>query len=241
MFSLALHLAFFIAATKLHLFVGQHLAEESVYYVDVVTLPVANPQSGSPVEAAAPASPSPLPAADEAMKAPKPSAAKSPAKPAASVEANKNSQRNEQANPNQEFQERLSRLEQEVESRHKAAALDALRKKASGSNKGPVGMPGGKGTEAGSSYASYIQSRLIDAFKSTIAYQSKNPSVQIRLTIDRAGRITGYRIERSSGDKLFEDAVSLAVNKAGKNFPPPPGGGDFEQGFIFRPQGVNTN
>ena len=99
-------------------------------------------------------------------------------------------------------------------------------------------MPGGTGKEAGSDYASYIQSRLRDAFKTTIAYASKAPEVVLRLSIDRTGHVTKSRIERSNGDALFEDAVLKAVSKAEKSFPPPPGGGEFEQGFIFKPQGV---
>jgi colicin import membrane protein len=137
-----------------------------------------------------------------------------------------------------EFEERLARLEREAEARHEAAALDALKKRVAGGGKAPVGMPGATGKEAGSDYGSYIQSRLRDAFKTTIASQSKNPEVVVRLTIDRSGRISRSRLERSTGDKVFEDAVMRAIAKAEQNFPPPPRGEEFEQGFIFKPQGV---
>jgi colicin import membrane protein len=62
--------------------------------------------------------------------------------------------------------------------------------------------------------------------------------VVIRLRIDRFGKVIGFRIERSSGDKVFEDSVSRAVNSASENFPPPPGRKEFHQGFIFKPEGV---
>lgn len=99
-------------------------------------------------------------------------------------------------------------------------------------------MPGGTGTEAGSDYPSYIQSRLTDAFRTTIAFQSKNPLVVVRITIGRNGRITQLRTEKSSGDKVFEDAVARAIAKAEQSFPPPPSREEFEYGFVFRPQGV---
>lgn len=137
-----------------------------------------------------------------------------------------------------EFEERLARLERETEAKHQAAALEALKRRTAGSGKGEAGMPGGTGREAGSDYASYIQSRLRDAFKTTIAYESKAPEVVVRLAIDRSGHVTKSRIERSSGDTLFEDAVLKAISKAEKAFPPPPGGVEFEQGFVFKPQGV---
>jgi colicin import membrane protein len=136
-----------------------------------------------------------------------------------------------------EFQKRLSRLERTVEGRQTEAAIDALRKKvAQGS--GRAGMPGGTGTEAGSDYGSYIQSRLRDAFARTISFRDRNPVVVLRLTIDRNGKVTGYRVDRSSGDKVFEDSVKRAVERAAENFPPPPGREEFQQGFIFKPEGV---
>ena len=142
----------------------------------------------------------------------------------------------ETTDSSREFEERMARLEQEAGERHQAAALEALKKKETG--KTAAGMPGGAGTEAGSDYASYIQSRLTDAFKTTIAFQAKNPEVLMKLTVNRNGRIVRMRMERSSGDKIFEDAVSRAIAKAEKSFPPPPTHENFEAGFVFRPQGV---
>ena len=208
--------------------------EAPVYYVDVVNLPVADPQAGFPdsnekAEAPLPALPPPQ------MQMP----AKSGAKPTASAMPAKVVKPTPVGEPASEFEERMARLEKEVEARHAAAALEALSKRNVG--KAPSGMSGGVGSEAGSDYAGYLQSRLKDAFKNTIAYQSKNPEVVLRLTIDRYGRVVRFLMERSSGDKLFEDAVARAVGKAEKTFPPPPGGGAFDYGFVFRPQGVGKN
>jgi colicin import membrane protein len=205
--------------------------EAPVYYVDVVNLPVADPQAGFPdssekVKAPLPALPPPH------MQMP----AKADAKSATLAKVVKQTPVVESAS---EFEERMAGLEKEVEARHAAAALEALSKRNVG--KPPSGIPGGVGSEAGSDYAGYLQSRLKDAFKNTIAYQSKNPEVVLRLTIDRYGRVVRFLMERSSGDKLFEDAVARAVGKAEKTFPPPPGGGAFDYGFVFRPEGVGKN
>jgi len=234
--SLLFHIALYTLFWWLHFFPTIHLSDAPVYYVDVVNLPVASPRAGTPGPAAPSAQeaspPKPQPKSPE-MKLPAPRAAIRPqpsAKPSVS-----GAKENEQAA--REFEERLARIERANEARHEAAALAALRSRAAGGAK-PVGMPGGTGKEAGSDYASYIRSRLVDAFKTTIAFQSKDPRVIVTLTIDRSGHIAKSRLDRSSGDRLFEESVKRAIAKAEKEFKPPPGGGVFEYGFIFSPQGV---
>jgi colicin import membrane protein len=206
-----------------------------VYYVDLVNLPVANPRAGSPsARGEAAATPAPAPAsapAREKMSAPSVVPRKLPAP------TPKKTNQTSPPETEKEFQKRLSRLERTVEGRQTDAAIDALRKKV-GQGSGRSGMPGGTGTEAGSDYGSYIQSRLRDAFALTISFRERNPVVVLRLTIDRSGKVIGYHIDRSSGDKVFEDSVKRAVDRASENFPPPPGRGEFQQGFIFKPEGV---
>ncbi len=221
--------AFFL----LYRFSPPALPEAPVYYVDVVNLPVASPQAGSPV-----AGGSPLPAA---APPPKPAEMALPRKhaPEKAVTPKKTTSSRE-SDAGKAFEERMAKLQRAIDERRQEAALDALRRKAAGSGRQSerVGTPGGTGKEAGSDYASYIQSRLTDAFQSTIAHQSKTPEVVVRLTIDAGGHITRKRIERSSGDRIFEESVYKAIARAEKTFVPPPGGGEFEYGFIFRPQGV---
>jgi len=233
--SLLLHAAFLAAITFIASFQTIRPNAAPVYYVDLVNLPVANPRAGSPSargEDAAPAAPAP---AREKMSAPSAVPRKLPT-PRPTPTPKKT---NQTLSPetDSEFQKRLSRLERTVEGRQTEAAIDALRKKV-GQGSGRAGMPGGTGTEAGSDYGSYIQSRLRDAFARTISFRDRNPVVVLRLTIDRNGKVTGYRIDRSSGDKVFEDSVKRAVDRAAENFPPPPGRGEFQQGFIFKPEGV---
>lgn len=199
-----------------------------VYYVDIVNLPVANPRAGSPTARGEDAAPPAAARAREEMSLP-------PDKLPAVQK--KNTDKEPRPESDREFRERLARLEKKVEGRQTDAAIEALRRKAA-AGMGRSGMPNGTGTEAGSDYGSYIQSRLKDAFALTIASRSRNPMVVARLTIDRGGRVIGFRLERSSGDKVFEDSVSRAVDRASTHFPPPPGGREFQQGFIFKPEGV---
>lgn len=231
--SLLLHAAFLAAITFIASFQTIRPNAAPVYYVDLMNLPVANPRAGSPStrgEAAAPPAPA---TAREKMSAP----SAVPKKLPTPTPKQKKTIQESSPETDREFQKRLSRLERTVEGRQTEAAIDALRKKvAQGS--GRAGMPGGTGTEAGSDYGSYIQSRLRDAFARTISFRDRNPVVVLRLTIDRNGKVTGYRIDRSSGDKVFEDSVKRAVERAAENFPPPPGRGEFQQGFIFKPEGV---
>lgn len=241
--SFLLHAALFFLVTQLNILSGVQVDNTPVYYVDVVNLPVASPRAGSPSgnatgATASVAPPTPKPQAEEMKLPAKPTPTSRPKSTTATPSSSAKPDHQESA---RDFEERLARLERENESRHEAAALDALRKRKTGSGKGQAGMPGATGKEAGSDYSSYVQSRLKDAFKSTIAFQSKAPEVRVRLTINRAGRIARQRIEYSSGDRLFEDAVLQAIAKAEKSFTPPPGGQDFEYGFVFKPQGVGKN
>jgi len=135
------------------------------------------------------------------------------------------------------FQERLASLEGKVDAQRQAAAFEALRKKVAA--RGKVGMPRGTGNETGSEYTAYLHSRLKDAFRETISYQSKNPFVMVRLTIDADGRLIRNRTEKSSGDKTFELSVNRAITLAEQTIVPPPSRTVYEGVFVFKPQGVS--
>lgn len=221
--SLLLHLLLLLIASRLSLLTGPLATAQIIYEVDLLNLPVAAPQAGEP--SAAPTAttvPSP-PVTHDSMALPTP---KSTIKPAPVPAPNQDSEA---------FSRRMADLERKAEARHEANAIEQLRSKVT---KGQVGMPDGSGSESGSDYTSYLHTRLTDAFKTTITYQSKDPEVAVRLVIDGKGRIVASRIERSSGDKLFEDAALRAISKAARLLVPPPNGASFEHGFVFRPQGV---
>lgn len=215
---------------------------QETYYVDVVNLPVASPRSGSPTErgSGAEAPPSPVqPEREMTLPAPQkkeissvaPSAKPTPQKSKASAESDA-------------FAERMAKLQGKAEARQQEAVIDRLRRNVAGSGPGGgrAGMPGGMGSEAGSRYEDYIKSRLEDALKKTSAFSTRNPVVVIRLTIGVNGTISRQKMERSSGDVMFERAVQRAIELAAQTFPPPPNQRPFENGFIFKPRAIsNTN
>ena len=243
--SILLHAAVFFLITRQGLFPDLHTKTQPVYYVDVVNLPVAHPQAGNPAANAAKVPATPAAAAVPAT--PPVQAMKLPVKPAPTARVKSLTSPPSRANnadqqeTSREFEERMARLERDYESRHQAAALDALRKRSTG-NGSQAGMPGATGTEAGSDYASYVRSRLEDAFRQEDTFRpDKNKVVEIRLTIDRSGKIIGKHVERSSGDVMFNEAVNRAIFRAEKDLRRPPSGGAFECGFVFKPQGVRKN
>lgn len=242
--SLVLHLAVFLIIAKSQQPREFRLEEMPVTYVDMVNLPVASPQQGTPAPAAeppAPEPPAPAAAPPAAMTLPQP---KPPAKPQAksaepapqkSVKAPAPAPDREPADEAREHAERLEKLERLAAERRQAEVLERLRKKSGG----PVGMPGAHGTEAGSDYSSYVQSRLKDAFSRVMTSQSKSPQLIATITVGADGRID-YRVEQPSGDPLFDDSVARAVTIAGRSLKAPPGGGQFKRVFRFRPEGVGV-
>ena len=208
-----------------------HLKEGPVYYVDIVNMPVANPSAGLPSsQSKAP----PSTATKEEMVLPEKSAQK------LSLTKKQTSQKITNAETEKQFEERLVKIKNKVAEKDFSNTMASLRNRvALGGTSGKSGIPGGKGTEAGSDYAGYIRSRLTDAFQSTIAYQTSNPEVMVRLTIDRNGRLIGLRFEKKTNDRIFENSVHRAILKAEPTFPPPPNGEKFEYSYRFAPEGVS--
>ena len=197
---------------------------QTTYYVDVVNLPVAAPQAGNPL-------PEANATVEEAVAtAPQAGPQKPPATPLPASGGGK-------VPPSEDhgFQERMAKLTAKAAEQRQAAALESLHAKISG---GKTGMPGATGSQSGSDYTAYLHSRLKDAFRETISYQSAAPFAVVRLTIDGDGRILLTRFERSSGDKLFESAVQRAITLAEQRIVPPPGRTTYEGTFVFKPQGV---
>jgi colicin import membrane protein len=242
----------FIVSTVIHLAVflllvwyGSHRAPlkiEETYYVDVVNLPVAAPQAGSPSQKGSSAPQAPI--APKALTPPM--ALPSPPKPATKTENAKQpvapAKASESAAESASgFAERMARLERAAEARQEEAAMARLREKVKNQGSGRAGMPAGVGKEAGSSYDAYIKSRLMDAFRETISYNSKNPKMVVRIFIDSNGKLSRKKTESSSGDRAFEISVLRAIEVASEKFPPPPNHKIFELGVIFSREGVTQN
>ncbi|MFW9603953.1 MAG: TonB family protein [Trichlorobacter sp.] len=198
------------------------------YYVDLANLPVASPASGSPTAV------EPSASRDTAPPASTPVATRAPMQPTTPRSA-----------PTDEssFAERMAAIrshadkqKNEQDARRQAATYDDLRRRVASRSKG---TPGGSGSEAGSDYTSYLQSRFKDAFEVTISYQTKAPYVLIAVYVDARGRITRARIDKSSGDRVFELAVQRAISMAERTITPPPSKSGYEGVFVFKPQGVS--
>lgn len=217
---------------------------QETYYVDVVNLPVASPQLGSPTQKGNDAQSAPVPPPPKPLATPmalpkptkaatkpqtvKPQKAAAPGKPAA-VESTS------------EFEERMAKLKRVAEARQEEDTIARLREKVKNQGAGRAGMPGGSGKEAGSDYLAYLKSRLKDAFDKTISYTSKNPEMTVRLFIDTDGKLSRKKTERSSGDRAFEISVLRAIDTASEKFTPPPGRRVFEGVFVFKPEGITQN
>lgn len=231
--SVALHAAVFVFLVWWQQYMPPLGAAETTYYVDMVNLPVANPAAGVP--SAPPAEPA------QSLPKPSPPAAFSQAARAMRYPAVKGksavSDKQTQAAESEAFEENLAKLEGKAEAQHQAAAIEKLRKRVAAKKEKP-GIPKGNGTESGSDYTAYLYSRLKDAFDVTISFQSKNPFVLVRLTIDGEGRVIRSRIENSSGDRVFELSVTRAIVLAERTIAPPPNRAVYEGAFVFRPSGV---
>jgi colicin import membrane protein len=216
---------------------GSHMQPMKVvetYYVDIVNLPVASPQAGSPTQKGNDVESAPPPRAPESpMSIPQPRTKGS--KPVARPNA-----RTPQADESN-FSDNLAKLKGKAEAREQEAALERLRNKLASPGSGRAGMPAAKGNEAGSDYTAYIQSRLKDAFRETISYSSKNPEIVVRIFIDADGKVARKKIERSSSDRAFEISVLRAIELASEKFTPPPNRKIFEGVFVFKPQGISQN
>ena len=239
--SLCCHLAVGFLIWWCQLLPAFHSDEEPVTYVDMVTMPVASPQAGSPAAHAQTSRPAAVPppaTPPAAMTFPK---VQVPAKLPAKAQPTPLHRAGGQSSTEEDrrFSERMAKLARQAdEDKRQSDVLDRLRNKSGKTGSGKVGMPTGTGTEAGSDYPAYVQSRLKDAFaREVTAFRVKSPMVIVTVTIGpNAGFV--YNMDKSSGDPLFDDAVIRALTLAGSSMRPPPGGKLFRHEYHFRPEGV---
>ena len=240
--SAVIHMAVFLLLALSGSLLPPHMEIQETYYVDIVTLPVASPQSGTSAQSPSgtqevpppPAQPPLMTVPSRTKLAPKAvvkSAGIPPTKPATEQDT---------AETESAFSDRIAKLESSREARREEAVLEKLRNKVKTGMASKVGTPGSSGAEAGSRYADYVKARLEDALKITSSYTSKSPEVAVRLTIASDGRLSRLKIERSSGDATFELAVRRAIDLASEKFTPPPNHATFENGFVFKPKGISN-
>ena len=234
--SAVIHLAVFLLLVWWGQLFSPQMSIQETYYVDVVNLPTADPQSGSSAQ-----KPGETESASSSAEAP-PITPPSPSKPTPKVGTKfvKPIAPHESAETESAFAERMAKLERNSETRREEAVLEKLRSKVKAGGSSKIGTPGAAGTEAGSRYGDFIKSRLEDALKVTSYKTTLNPEVAVRLTISADGKLLRMKVERSSGDAAFELAVRRAIDLASTTFTAPPNHAVFENGFLFKPKSISN-
>ncbi len=198
------------------------------------------PAAPAPAKAATPtpskvAAPAPKPAQPEKPAAVKPSVSKTEQvkKPDSSAATRSNKTASGKATTEKSYQQTLKAMEamrEKVRRQHeintlkeKIAALGASDTRdgaggGSGSGGGsgdvPLGMPDGKGTEAGVSQELWLQTWLKENW-SFSRYQAsrRDLAATTRITYDAEGNLVGYQFLKKSGDSNFDDSVTKAILK----------------------------
>ncbi len=234
--SAVIHMAVFLLLVWWGQLYPSQMAIQETYYVDIVNLPVANPQSGSSAQKPGEAESAPP------LAQPPPMAKPSPSKsvPKVGTKLVKPAAPQESVESESAFAERMAKMERNSEARREEAVLEKLRSRVKTGSSAKIGTPGANGTESGSRYGDFIKSRLEDALKVTSYSTTKKPEVAIRLFISADGKLLRMKMERSSGDVAFELAVRRAIDLASEKFTAPPNHAVYENGFLFKPKGISN-
>jgi len=227
--SLVLHGVVLLAAERLSRFLPP-VSHHPIYEVEIVSLPVAEPlHADTPPQEPEPPLPEGVPEKGkrtESLPAPPPRRGAQPVAPPTPSATESAA----------DLERRIKELQRRQEERQLEETVKRLQQK--NAPPPPGGTPSGTGTEQGVDYTTWLHGLLSDAFRETITYQSPSPETAVRIIIDGKGRLIGTRIDRRSGDRLFDDAVLRAIGKAARSFRPPPDGRVYEHGFVFKPEGV---
>jgi len=203
-----------------------------VYRVNLVNKPVKHPRAGRPEAVPskpktkpkpkpkpAPVKPKPLPSKPQPVpKKPAPKPVPKPApkpkpKPAVS-EAQENllQRRLEQLRREQERKARIEEL--------KAAALAESQKLESPIENAPLGMPEGKGDEAGPGAIAFVKEFIQQQWSLSRYQVSGNPQAEVLLVYSADGTLLHYRFLDKSGNTIFDDSLVRAITRS-KQLPQP--------------------
>ena len=200
-----------------------------VYRVNLVNRPVLHPQAGRPeaVESKPkhqakpkpePVKAKPLPPKPEPAKPlPKPKAEPTkPAPKAKSVPEPKSIVTKAQENALQKRLE-LMRAEQERQAKLNAlrAAVAAETQPAESPVKdAPVGMPEGKGNEAGVAVKEFVREFIRQQWSLSKYQVSGNPQAEVSLVYSADGTLLQYRFLEKSGNDIFDDSLIRAITRS---------------------------
>ncbi len=218
-------------------FPHKELEKPPVYRVNLVNKPVKNPQAGRPEAVVAqkkpepkpepkvkplPVQPKPEPVKPKAKPLPKPEVKPAPkpiSKPA--PEAAKVSKVQENALQQRLEQMRADQKQQQAEA-ERQKRLDALRAAvAQESNKlespvldAPVGMPTGKGDEAGVDATLFVQEFIQQQWSLSKYQVIGDPEAEALLLYSADGQLQHYRFIKKSGNAIFDDSLIKAISKS---------------------------
>ncbi len=208
-----------------------------VYKVNLVNKIVKNPQAGRPEATvkknkAKPkpkpkAKPKPIPVKPKAkpkakpkpVPKPKPKPAPKPKpKPAPKPKVSK-AQDNARLDAMAALKAKLEKQKAEQERQKK---LDALRAAAAKQSQqiespvvdAPVGMPDGKGDEAGISAIAAVQEFIQQQWSLSKYQVAGNPEAEALLVYSANGTLLHYRFIEKSGNTIFDESLAKAINKA---------------------------
>lgn len=207
-----------------------------VYQVDLVSPPVANPRAGRPdarpePAKAAPRAPVPAPAkpvqvvpktepvkiakpepAKPAVKKPEAAKTKPAAKETSYEDVVRDIEKKRRAQENREFEQKMRQLAAKAN----AAAVPHA----------PVGVPEGKGTEAGSKHDDWLLVKLKEqwSYSPYVGGGRTDLEAVFLLHFDAKGRFVDYKIKHGSGNRQFDESVVRALLKLFKDqaLPNPP-------------------
>jgi colicin import membrane protein len=196
-----------------------------VYVVDLVNLPVANPQAGrpdaTPKQKPAPPAPKPKP-----VVKPKPKAAVKPApkpkpQPAAKPKI--------KPAPKKDYQDTVSAIEKlkrqkEIEQlKQSLSAMATQDTRQAEVVKAPLGEVTGSGTEAGVGRQTWLQAYYKQAWSlSKYQVSQLDLAATVQVVFDARGYLKDYRVIEKSNDQRFDDSVTQAVRSL-EQLPSEPG------------------
>jgi colicin import membrane protein len=235
--SLVLHLVVVLVFTGM-LLPQMKSDRRPVYIVDLVNLPVANPQAGrpdaTPIQPKAKPQPAPEPAPKPVAKA----QPKASAKPAPKPQPKSVAKPAVKAAPKTDYRDTVSAIEKlkrqkEIELLKQTLAGLETQDTRKAEVKAPLGEVTGTGTEAGPGYQSWLTQAYRNNW-SLSQYQVNHPErleIQVDVVYDARGFLKDYFVKKESGDRRFDDSVIRAIRAVERLEPPP--GRELKETFTF--------
>jgi len=118
-----------------------------------------------------------------------------------------------------ELRAKLDRQRAEQERRDRIEALKAAAAAESAQiespiEDAPVGMLDGKGDEAGVSAPAFVQEYIQQQWSLSKYQVSGSPEAEVILVYNASGRLLKYRFYKKSGNAIFDESLTRAVNKS---------------------------